>query len=359
VRTRLFSAAMLIVAFALAHQCRACTTFVLSDGDVVLFARNFDYAFGDGIVVVNQRGIEKTALVAPPEKPARWTSRYGSVTFNQFGREMPYGGSNEVGLVVEQMMLLESKYPEPDERPAINMLQWIQYQLDNCRTVEEVIATDKCLRQAVQHGKQRIHYLICDASGDTATIEFLDGKMVYHRGETLAAKALTNDTFQRSVEFMKSRAGDPPPKGRESLHRFARAAECSIGFRSRSPEEDREYAFANLKDVAQGRYTVWSIVYDVVNRKVFYRTHDNGDLRWFSLDAFDYSPSVAPLFLGVNAQGAGNVAADFQELTHNQNRNYLHGFLDKDDVKQEFGDLTPMVQQMLTVLRGYGPATKK
>lgn len=83
---------------------------------------------------------------------------------------MPYGGSNEVGLVVEQMMLLESKYPEPDERPAINMLQWIQYQLDNCRTVEEVIATDKCLRQAVQHGKQRIHYLICDASGDTAAM---------------------------------------------------------------------------------------------------------------------------------------------------------------------------------------------
>lgn len=179
-KTPLFNAAWLIASFVLARECRACTTFVLSDGNVVLFARNFDWDWGDGIVVVNQRDIEKTAFIAPPEKPARWTSKYGSVTFNQFGREMPYGGINEVGLVVEQMMLFESKYPKPDERPAVNMLQWIQYQLDNCQTVEEVIATDKFLRQTVPQGKQRIHYLICDASGNATTIEFLNGKMVYH-----------------------------------------------------------------------------------------------------------------------------------------------------------------------------------
>ena len=33
--------------------------------------------------------------------PASWVSKYGSVTFNQYGRELPTGGMNEAGLVVE------------------------------------------------------------------------------------------------------------------------------------------------------------------------------------------------------------------------------------------------------------------
>ena len=163
-----FYFAIFIVSIGLTFPCSACTTFVLRDGSVILFARNLDWDWSDGFIVVNQKGIEKTAFVLPPEKPARWTSKYGSVTFNQFGREMPYGGMNETGLVVEQMMLMESKYPGSDERPAVNMLQWIQYQLDNCRTVDEVLATNEFVRHEAPVGAERIHYLICDASGDTA-----------------------------------------------------------------------------------------------------------------------------------------------------------------------------------------------
>lgn len=90
-------------------------------------------------MIVNPRGVAKTAFVDKGEEPACWTSKYASVTFNQFGQEKPFGGMNEAGLVVEQMMLGETEYPAPDGRPVIELLQWIQYQLDCCRSTAEVI----------------------------------------------------------------------------------------------------------------------------------------------------------------------------------------------------------------------------
>jgi len=66
----------------------------------VLFGRNYDWNFGDGLIFVNKRGVAKTSSGSESPNPAKWISRYGSVTFNQYGRENPTGGMNEAGLVV-------------------------------------------------------------------------------------------------------------------------------------------------------------------------------------------------------------------------------------------------------------------
>jgi choloylglycine hydrolase len=52
-------------------------------------------------------------LPTPGEKPLTWVATYGSVSFNQNGRELPCGGINEAGLVIEQMMheSPKSRYP--------------------------------------------------------------------------------------------------------------------------------------------------------------------------------------------------------------------------------------------------------
>src|SRR5581483_9546892 len=107
--------------------------------------RNLDWDWENGLVFINARQVQKRAFVLGPNA-ATWTSKYGSVTFNQFGRELPFGGMNEAGLVVENMWLTETQYPAGDSRPEINMLQWIQYQLDTCSTVAEVIENDKRIR---------------------------------------------------------------------------------------------------------------------------------------------------------------------------------------------------------------------
>ena len=82
----------------------ACTSFRLKDESKVVVGKNYDWIIDPGILVTNKRNMAKTAFVDPDEKPFKWVSKYGSITFNQYGREFPNGGMNEAGLVVEALL---------------------------------------------------------------------------------------------------------------------------------------------------------------------------------------------------------------------------------------------------------------
>ncbi|HJT66923.1 MAG TPA: hypothetical protein VJ749_10740 [Pyrinomonadaceae bacterium] len=112
-----------------------CTTFCLAGAGEVLFGRNYDWIIGDGLVIVNKRGVVKQATIVESNNAAKWVSKYGSIPFNQYGRENPAGGMNEAGLVVEQLWLDETEYPEADARPALGTQEWVQYLLDTSGTV--------------------------------------------------------------------------------------------------------------------------------------------------------------------------------------------------------------------------------
>ncbi|MFP4472205.1 MAG: linear amide C-N hydrolase, partial [Bacteroidales bacterium] len=144
---KIFRFIPILIAMLIMNSSDACTTFCLQDDSGhIVFGRNFDFPSGLGHVVVNHRNLQKTAFIRPPEKPITWVSKLGSISFNQNGREFPYGGMNEAGLVIEQMWLQETKYPAHDHRYGLSELQWIQYQLDNAATVQEVIDSDTLLR---------------------------------------------------------------------------------------------------------------------------------------------------------------------------------------------------------------------
>ena len=104
--TKRLLASMLSLLFVLCltvDEALACTTFCLRGSGEVLFGRNYDFTIGDALIFVNKRGLSKTATDGDDRNPAKWIAKYGSVTFNQFGRENPTGGMNEMGLVAEQI----------------------------------------------------------------------------------------------------------------------------------------------------------------------------------------------------------------------------------------------------------------
>src|SRR3954447_7687828 len=136
---------LFVLCFAVG-QALACTTFCLRGSGEVLFGRNYDFTIGDALIFVNKRGFSKTATVGDSRNPAKWIAKYGSVTFNQFGRENPTGGMNEMGLVVEQMWLSDTEYPKVDARPAVGTQEWIQYLLDNSATTAEAIKNAEGVR---------------------------------------------------------------------------------------------------------------------------------------------------------------------------------------------------------------------
>lgn len=347
---------VLLTVFGFGSDCRPCTTFVLCDQSTVIYGRNFDFFFGDGLVIVNQRGIAKRAFVLPGETPATWVSKHGSVTFNQFGREMPGGGMNEAGLVIASLVELNVKYPGPDDRAAITALQWIQFQLDNCSSVDDVVNTDKDIRIVPLTGVSfRPHYLVCDSSGDVATIEFLEGKMVFHRGESLPEKVLTNDTYLDSLAFLRKGDGAGGEEKNGSLNRFSQTAARVRTFHANSPTADKEYAFGILERVSNQR-TMWSIVYDITSRQVFYQTRQNGNRRYLSLADCDFAPETQPAYVDVNAPGQGDAAAHLRVLSDAVHTEYLLGLSGRSDVKEKMGDLTPIAKKVLSLLRTYQPS---
>lgn len=310
---------IVLAALVAVAAANACTTFLLQDSTGTVFGRNYDWSLADGYLIVNKRQMAKTGLAAA--NPARWVSTYGSVTFNQFGREMPLGGTNEAGLVVEVMWLDEARYPEPGSLPAVNELQWVQYQLDNFATVKGVIAG--LSQVTIEPGGATIHYLVADASGGCASIEFLDGRPVWRTGPEMPYKALANSTYDDSRKYLDSVLGVPGhvvPGGSGSLERFARAALLTAARDRYRDVPLVDHAFAILAGVALGTYTKWNVVYDITSRSVWFRTLHNQALRRLDLGACDFSGRTPVKAVDLSGRFAGDLRKRLLGYTYEANR---------------------------------------
>ena len=301
-----------------------CSTFYIEDSERPVFGKNYDWSVDVGLVIVNKRGVRKVALAN--QAPVTWTSSYGSVTFNQYGRELPSGGINEAGLVIELLWLEETEYPSADQRPAIGNVQWIQYQLDRSATVDEVIASDSKIR--IQGGPgAKIHYLLADRLGNRAAVEFIEGKMVYHKNETMPVSALTNSTYEESVKYLKKHTGfggqRQPVQSKSSLDRFVSTANKVESIRAEGAGSTVDYAFEILAGVAQGAFTKWSIVYDMRNAIIYFRTLANGKQRFVDLNALDFTCGSTVGVLDINEDLSGDVTDDLVDYTHERNRRLI------------------------------------
>jgi len=305
----------IIAVFALiAFGCAsfACTTFCINKDGQIIFGRNYDWVTGAGIVNTNLRSLFKTSMQTSDGKTISWVSKYGSITFNQYGKEFPTGGMNEKGLVVELMWLDGTRYPQKDQRPSVDVLQWIQYQLDNSASVEQVIKTDVILR--IKGDGTPLHYLVADANGNTAAIEFLNAKMVVHTGKTLPYSVLTNNTYDESVhaekDFQKNNNTNYP--GDNSLARFVKA--CTMVQQVNADKisvPPTDFAFSILNEVAQGSFTKWSIVYDITHKEIHFKTASNTDVKIIRFNGFDFSCSSSPKVFDMNQSGKADVTKNF------------------------------------------------
>jgi len=311
----LFFAAIILL---LSEFSSACTTFCFQYNGEWMYGRNYDWSIEHCLIVVNKRGVVKTALTE--DNPAQWVSKYGSITFNQYGREFPLGGVNEAGLIIECMWLEQTEYPHPDSRFELSDLQWIQYQLDNFATVDGVIASNKDVRITVR--STPLHFLVCDRNGRVATIEFLGGKMVVHTKENLPVSVLTNSTYEYSARFLEIFNGDETSEVFDdadySLKRFVWAARGVNSWDPKTSGDPIEYSFEILDKVSINM-TMFRIVYDVKNGRIYFLSRSNPNVRFFNFDAFDFSCSEPVKILDLSAGEEGDVTALFSDYTYEAN----------------------------------------
>lgn len=302
-----------LIGVVTAWPSSACTTFFITKNGQMVFGRNYDWITATGIICTNLRGLQKTSMATQDGKTISWASQYGSITFNQYGEEFPNGGMNEKGLVVELMWLDGTKYPKADDRPAVNVLQWIQYQLDRSATVDDVIASDKVVR--ITGKGTPLHYLVADSAGHVATIEFLDGKMVIHRGRELPFAVLTNSTYDASIAATKESSNNRAFAD-NSIDRFAKACNMVQQYELQDINTPMvDYAFNILNKVSQNDWTKWSIVYDITNKRIHFKSHDFVDVKTVSFSSFDFACTSAPKMFNINQIGRGEVSNLFKNYS--------------------------------------------
>jgi choloylglycine hydrolase len=341
---RTYAPLALLIACALAAPpTPACSTFCFGSGDGLVFGKNYDWSFGDGMLFVNARGAQKSAQRTSHGEPARWRSRFGSVTFNQYGREFPSGGINEAGLVIELMWHENGRYAGPDARPTLGCLQWIQYQLDTAGTVDEVIASDARVRI---DSPVPLHFLVADRRGHVAAVEFLDGRLIAHAGDRLPISVLTNDSYEESVTYVRKleASGTKAPGGPASLARFARAAARLRGVEDEDRADAVAFAFDTLAAVAQPGSTQWSIVYEPAAGRVRFRTLARRQIRTVRLAALDFGCSSAGRSIDLASDVAGDITSSLAPYSVAANADLVHRSFAKTPFLAAAGEKAARIQ---------------
>ncbi len=298
----------------------ACTSFCMDTPGGAVFGTNLDlFIPADGLVFVNRRGVAKEGFQAGTTgKTARWVSRYGSVTFNLAGREFAWGGMNGAGLVLSSMELRASKLPEPDERPGLTIGTWAQYVLDTCGNVEEVARVGGVVR--MEDSAPPSHFLIADAEGNCAVVEWLDGRFSCRTGDEVPVKAMSNMRYERALAAYES--GGPrwwwSNPGR-SAERFAAAEARMRGFDPGRDTDAVAHAFETLTRVVAAPHTKWNVVYDLANREVWYRSDRSPAVKHLSLGDLDFSCEGPVMMLDVNAPLEGDIRGAFGPYDHEVN----------------------------------------
>lgn len=316
-------ALILPVLFTIQTSAPACSTFALAkDGELVV-GNNDDWFCNVAFFVASPRGVTKRSFLPSADKRIEWTSKYGSVTINFNFVGSPSGGMNEAGLVIDESWPGPCRYPDPDARPAIDEIQWLQYQFDNCATVEEVLATDSKLRISGFFGKS--HYFVCDATGKAAIFEWIDGKRVAHVLAREDAPVLANDNYAWSAAELKRHrgfGGDKPVGDlTSSLDRFCRAARMVKLFATNDTATAVDYGFQILTNISQAS-TAFSWIYDISNRTICYKTAQSREVKRVPLSRFDLGKGPV-LMAEILTAKSGDITGGFEPYTLEKNRDFV------------------------------------
>lgn len=335
-----------MISLVAANPASACSAFLLKGGTYTVVGFNENvvgeneagffngswYYHIPGMVVVNKRAIRKHNLswdrmvgTSDGKPDLTWTSKYGSVTFNALGVDLPFYGMNESGLFVVELAL-DKTYSNVDRaRPNMFWAQWIQYQLDNYSTVEEVI-------EHVKSGPvidwwpqfEGSHFFVSDADGNAAAIELINGAPVIHHGSSMPVTVLNNDTYVRETARLaeyKGFGGDRnfDMRSTDWNDRFIKLSYLLKNYTAASGSP-RDYAWKMLDSVHSG---VWQLVGDVRQRVLYFKTQAVPKIKSIDLKKLDFSAATPILYADLHTNFAGDITAALRPWSPGANVAYV------------------------------------
>jgi hypothetical protein len=237
----------------------SCSLFAaLGDPSSRLYGRNFDWDYSPAVLLFTDPpgGYASMSMVdiayvlgdlsdatALNERPAE--ALHGLL----WAPHLPFDGMNEHGLVVGMASVPISGLPYDPALPTVDELELIRWMLDRSRTVDEAV---QVLRSANVSwgGGPPVHYLIADAGGHSALVEYVEGRLV----------VLPNtEPWHLATNFHVSSAGEGPVAPAGFCTRYDRMLEA---LRTAGGVLHVDQGLDLLRQVSTER-TQWSVVYDL------------------------------------------------------------------------------------------------
>ena len=242
----------------------SCSLFAaLGDHSARLYGRNFDWEYSPAVLLFTDPP-DGYASVSMVDIAYLFGDLSGVATLDERPLEdrrrllwtphLPFDGMNEQGLVVGMASVPWSSPPRDPSLPTVDDIELMRWMLDRARTVDEAVDV---LRGAniSWSGGVTIHYLIADASGKSALVEYVQGKMV-----VLPA----TEPWHLATNFYVSTASDGPVAPPGSCPRYDRLVST---LRRAGGVLQVDQALDLLHQVSNER-TQWSVIYDLSRHSV-------------------------------------------------------------------------------------------
>ena len=288
-----------------------------------ILGKNFDAISSEGMIIKNLKGVEKTSYGLDTRNTVKWSSKYGSVTFNQMGKEFPLGGMNENGLTIEMLWNEDAYYPE-NNNPSLSEYEWVQYNLDNFKTAAEVLFYIDSL--SINPLNSKVHYIIADRGGRGFVVDFINGKTVVSKtGDKF--QVVTNSNYSKTANYYLSHLNDFDKKGQNSNDRFCQLS--SKANQKRSNIAEGIFDILAESEVDQESYkTQWTIVYDIYKYEIHFKSRLNKEVKIISLKTLDFNSNYIPVAMNVNTKHI-----EWENFNSNWNKKILTLYLIHNNVK--------------------------
>ena len=309
-----------LAVLGLAPAANACSrvTWLGPDGAVIT-GRSMDwpYSFNSHLYAVPAGSTQDGAGGV---NSLTWTRKYGAIEVA--GTTVPGGpidgvfdGMNTAGLVANLLYLGESDFgPAPsDDRPRLSFAAWVDYVLTSFATVNEVVDafTDPSIYIVpINFGPggaaaPTVHLSVSDPSGDSAIIEYLDGKPVIHHGrqyQVMTNSPTYDEQLKLNAKWDDVDKNQELPGSIQSQDRFVRASY----YLSKLPQTtDERQAVAGVFSVMRNvsvpwgvgdpehpnlSPTYWRSVADSTNKIYYFESALSPNIVWVNLNNINLGP---------------------------------------------------------------------
>ncbi len=325
----------------------ACTSFILKakDGSII-YARTLEWGAFDAEseFILFPRNLEFTSDLGEGVKGMSWKNKYGFVAINGMHKPLYLDGLNEAGLSIGTFYLPGfAKYQSSEtgkESSTITNLDLIPFILSQFTTVveikkalPEIIVIYNTAFEKESKTPTPLHYVATDCEGNSIVIEYVEGKLNIHDNEI---GVMTNSPAYdwhienlRNYNHLTPYGSIPGSKTVDGVNfspfgagaglngipgsytppsRFIRAfffTQTSVPLKNADEAINQASRILNNFDIPKGcvregtpeeyslGYTQWSAIVDIKNRKYYWWTEWNRQMRMVDLNTLDFDGDKA------------------------------------------------------------------